>query len=238
LRAAVIAGLGGVGVLVGVSRGSGQEPRPAKRAEIALVRVDDENDPLRGVDDYDIPEGVSLYKEVAPLGKNRRESRHYVRASLRDGESLEQAWARLRPWLEKVKLPAGERWAWESVSEPVATSEEGAPIAFRVAALRSFVLTGDPFVTTADVESAEVGLDKDTQQAYVLVTFGNAGTERFARVSEEWLGRRIAIMVDGRLESAPWVRTPIQNGRVSITMGSASSDAQIANAKRLAASLR
>jgi preprotein translocase subunit SecD len=131
-------------------------------------------------------------------------------------------------------------WAWEAVSEPVpAAEDENAPGTLRVVALRTFVLAGDPVVTTADVEAADIGLEKDTQAPYVIVTLSNAAGERFFHVTEEWLGRRLGIVVNGRLESVPAVRSPIRGGRVSITMGTgASPDEQLAAAKRLAASLR
>jgi hypothetical protein len=239
LRAAVIAGLGGAAVVVGLSPRGGQEPPPAKRAEIAIVRVNDDVDPLRSAHLDEAPEGVSLYTEIVPLGKDRSERREYARVTLGDGESLDQAWARLLPWLEQFQLPPGERWGWEEVSEPVTPSEgESGPIGFRVVGLRTLVLTGDPVVTTADVESADVGLEKDTQNAYVLVTLSPAGGERFFRVTEEWLGRRLAIVVNGRVDSAPVIRSPIRGGRLTITMGNAMPDEQLASAKRLAASLR
>jgi hypothetical protein len=241
VRAAVIAGLGGFAVIVGLARWAVQAPpRAEKRADIAIVRVDDEIDPLPGSRDADIPEDISVYTELAPMGEKRDELRRYARVNLRDGESLEGAWARLQPWLQQFPLPAGDRWTWEAVSEPIEGSDKGgAPLVFKVVGLRTFVITGDPVVTTADVESADVGVGHDADQPYVAVTFSRAAAERFARVTEEWLRRRLAIMVNGRVESAPVIRSRIDGGRVSFNMGyMGSSDEELAAAKRLAASLR
>ena len=121
---------------------AGEGP-PPKRAEIALVRVDDAVDPLRGAHEDDAPEGVfSSTAMVAPLGANHRENRSFARITLRPGESVQVAWSRLLPWLQGFPLPAGDRWAWEPSTEVDDTGDEpGAPTRFRVVGVQTLVLT-------------------------------------------------------------------------------------------------
>jgi len=235
-RAVVMAALGAVVVAVGLVPRAGEGP-PPKRAEIALVRVDDDADPLR---EDDGPEGVAIYAEAVPLGPGKTERRSYARIALRDGESMQAAWARLLPWLQRIPLAPGERWAWEPVTEPETREDADGVTRFRVTALRTFLLAGAPAVTTADVESADVGLDDEPMgRAYVLVTLTPSGGERFYQMTEDWVGRRLAIVIDDHIASAPVIRSPIGGGRVTITMGAAGErDQQLADARRLAASLR
>jgi len=242
IRTAVLAAL--AALALGVDLVPREEPAaPGPRPEIAVVRVDDETDPLASVHDDDAPEGVALYQEMAPLGQGRPVRRTYARASLRKGESLQAAWARVLPWLPQ--LPPGEnrRWAWEPVLEPLARGDDdddGRPPRFVVVGLRTLLLMGDVVVGTKDVEDAAVGRDKDGWQSiYVTVTLTPEAGERFYQLTQEWVGRRLAIVIDDHVDSAPVIRSPIPGGRISVTMGSVGDrDKQLADAKRLAGALR
>jgi hypothetical protein len=215
------------------------EKPPARRADVAILRVDDAADPLNGVRESEAPEGVSVYAESVPLGKGPSQRRSYARVSPGPGESNEAAWARVLPWLKTFELPAGDRWTWQEVTEPE-EQEEGAPLTLRVVGLRTLVVRGEPVVTTADIESAVVKADQTLgyDSVGVLVTLGAAGAERFHEATREWVGRRLAIVVDGRVNSAPVVRSPIGAGRVTITMGTGSLDSRLTDARTLAAALR
>jgi hypothetical protein len=240
-RTAILAALVAVALAVNlVPRPSFDEPgTPARRAEIALVRVDDEVDPLASAGD-DVPDGLSLYTEVAPLGSGHRANRHYARVVPRPGESNDTAWARVLPWLQHFDLPAAERWAWEPVLEADEDrAADDTAFSFHVVGLRTFVLAGDPVVTTADVKDAMVHVDENGfDQVSVLVELTEDGGERFHRVTQEWIERRMAILVDGHIDSAPVIKSPISGGRLTITMSAGSRDKQLAEARALAASLR
>jgi preprotein translocase subunit SecD len=51
----------------------------------------------------------------------------------------------------------------------------------------------------------------------ILFEFDEAGVREFAAVTESNIGRRLAIVVDGTLHSAPRINEPIPNGRAMIT---------------------
>jgi hypothetical protein len=239
-KAAGLVGLAAMALAVG--RLPRPERPPARRADVLLLRVDDEADPLKGIHEDDVPEGVSLYTEAVPVGPGHSQQHAYARIMPHDGESNGAAWSRVLPWLQTRALPDGDRWAWQDVTEPVAPEEQGGPMTFRVVGLRTIVLRGEPVVTTADVEDAVVTLDDNSgpgyPSVYVMVTLGSAGAERFYDVTREWNGRRLAILVDGHVDSAPVIKQPIRGGRISITMGAGDLDKQLADARQLAAGLR
>ncbi len=54
-------------------------------------------------------------------------------------------------------------------------------------------------------------------QPYVSLTFNNKGAEVFSKVTEDNVGKRLAIVLDGNVYSAPVIREKIPSGRAQIT---------------------
>ena len=97
--------------------------------------------------------------------------------------------------------------------------------------------TGDTFYVHQEILLSGVDIDsafvtESRGGASVEVILVDAGRERWAAVTEQNVGRRIGIIVDGTLVSAPIVRAPITKGRAVIT-GSFTE----AEAKRIAAGI-
>jgi len=88
-------------------------------------------------------------------------------------------------------------------------------------------LSGDQLV------DAKLDFDPQTNQPGVSITFDGAGTRRFATLSTENVNKRFAIIVDGKVISAPVFNEPILGGQARIS-GSFTSD----SASQLAISLR
>jgi hypothetical protein len=238
-RTALIAGLGAVALLVKLFPQAAARPGGA-RGEIAIVRIDDAVDPLREANRYDVPETAALYRETVPLGEGRTGQITYARVVLQSGETLSAAWDRILPWLSGFPPPSGRRWTYEPVFEPSdEPDDEGEPQFHGPVALRTLVLAGDPVITTADVERANVELDDGVQgRPHLLVRLTPEAGERFHRMTEEWLGRRLAIVVNGHVDSAPVIRTPISGGLLSVNAGVGSREQQLAEMRALADSLR
>lgn len=74
-------------------------------------------------------------------------------------------------------------------------------------------------ITNADVESAEVVVDPERGVPYVAIVFTAAGASRFGLLTRGLVGRRLAIVLDDRLMSAPLVLEEISGGRASLTLG-------------------
>ena len=72
-------------------------------------------------------------------------------------------------------------------------------------------------VTGRDLTTARVSIDQNTSEPYVAVEFNAAGAKAFGDVTEANVGRRLAIILDGNIHSAPQIRERIPSGRAQIT---------------------
>ena len=84
-----------------------------------------------------------------------------------------------------------------------------------------------------DVASATAYQNPGSDQWVVSVEFDREGQEKFWKLTRENVNRRIAIMLDGHLESAPIVREPIRRGRAQISAGNMSREEAEALARRI-----
>lgn len=106
-------------------------------------------------------------------------------------------------------LPAGV------VALPLLDKSDGENIAVE----RDAMLTGE------DVADARPTFDQ-LNQAMVSLTFNNRGGRIFERVTGENVGRRMAIVLDGKVYSAPVIRERIGGGRASISGNFTTAEAQ------------
>jgi len=67
------------------------------------------------------------------------------------------------------------------------------------------------------LKSAKVIADKRNGNPLIEIAFTAEGKERFAEVTRKNVGRRLAIVIEGRLYSAPSIRTEIPGGRAEIS---------------------
>ena len=68
-------------------------------------------------------------------------------------------------------------------------------------------------VTGRDVATARVSIDQTTSEPYVSVDFNTAGARAFGDLTEANVGKRLAIVLDGNVHSAPQIRERIPSGR-------------------------
>ncbi len=66
------------------------------------------------------------------------------------------------------------------------------------------------------VSRAYVTPDPISNQPQIALSFNSAGADKFARVTQENVGRLLAIVLDGELYSAPVIRVPILDGNAVI----------------------
>jgi preprotein translocase subunit SecD len=76
------------------------------------------------------------------------------------------------------------------------------------------------------VSKATVGFNPTTNQPEVLVDFTRWGGRRFGELTGQNVGKKMAIILDDRVNSAPTIQTRIDGGRSSITMGGGTRDHQ------------
>jgi preprotein translocase subunit SecD len=69
-------------------------------------------------------------------------------------------------------------------------------------------------ITNADVAAATVGESHGHPVVELLLT--RTGREKLARLTQENVGKRVGMLVDGKLVAAPVIRAPIIQGRAII----------------------
>ena len=82
-----------------------------------------------------------------------------------------------------------------------------------------YVVKKKTLLTGADLAMARVSIDQTTSEPYVSVDFNKTGTKAFGDLTEQNVGRRLAIILDGNVYSAPVIRERIPSGRAQITGG-------------------
>ncbi|MDP8230481.1 MAG: protein translocase subunit SecD [Candidatus Gorgyraea atricola] len=77
---------------------------------------------------------------------------------------------------------------------------------------RETVLTGDTLV------NAEVKFDQSRfNEPYIAIEFNSKGAALFSKITGQSVGERLAIVLDGKVHSAPRINERIPSGRASIT---------------------
>ena len=68
-----------------------------------------------------------------------------------------------------------------------------------------------------DLMSASVITNQPAGKPRIQITFTDAGAKRFAKVTRQNIGKRLAIIIDGRLYSAPMIKSEIRGGQAEIS---------------------
>lgn len=110
------------------------------------------------------------------------------------------------------------------VALPLLDNERGAARA-EDQANRKIAVERDAMLTGEDVVDARPAFDQ-MNQAYVTLNFNNRGGRIFERVTGENVGRRMAIVLDDKVYSAPVIRERIGGGRASISGNFTTAEAQ------------
>lgn len=79
-----------------------------------------------------------------------------------------------------------------------------------------YVLYKRPAITGEHLADAYSGFDQYNQPA-IFIRFDGVGTRRFADITTQFTGRRMAIVLDGKVYSAPRLNEPILGGSAQIT---------------------
>lgn len=88
------------------------------------------------------------------------------------------------------------------------------------ARMRTYTLSADVDLTGDDLENAQVAMGSPEQpQPYVVLDFSPAGKQIFAELTTKNVGKRMAIVLEDIVDSAPVINEPITGGTAQITMG-------------------
>lgn len=86
--------------------------------------------------------------------------------------------------------------------------EEGNPL----------LLEKEAALTGAALTTAYISFDQSHfNEPYVSLEFNSEGAKKFAKITEANVGKRLAIVLDGKVQSAPVIREAIPSGQAQIT---------------------
>lgn len=105
--------------------------------------------------------------------------------------------------------------------------------------MRTFTLFATVELTGDDLVDARVAMGSpENPRPSVSLDFSPAGTKIFADLTTRSVGKRLAIVLEDIVDSAPVIQTPITGGSAQITMGQGSRQEMIKNANQLALVLK
>jgi len=142
-----------------------------------------------------------------------------------DSGKLEQVTSQLK------KTP---RTIWEEVQSGKADKAtlKAVPAGFEIVPDREgrfYLLNSESNLTGASLLNAKVELGGEGHFGYpsVSLEFTNDGARKFADITEQNIGRNLAIVLDGIVQSAPVIRSAIPDGRAVIEGTFSSDDAKL-----------
>ena len=156
--------------------------------------------------------------------------RSYLRVVSTDGETIDATIKRVESITSKLEIPTGTHFFFSKIIEE---GDDKKPVAV---GLRTYVVRGDVAITEEDVSHATVRTDNAAAVDMRLTPEGAVKLEKFTSGQKM---RRIAIVVNGNVQSAPAVPGAIAGGNLTIafTQDEKPSDAQIAQANALVKAL-
>lgn len=129
----------------------------------------------------------------------------------------------------KADLPEGYELAFERRTTKVETENDQ---------LVPYLVEVAPQITGDDLQDARVEIDQQKNEPYVSMEFKPQGAIRFEKITGENIGRRMAVILDGNVYSAPNIQTKIGGGRAQITLGAGNFNQTMKEARDLALVLR
>jgi protein-export membrane protein SecD len=155
----------------------------------------------------DLPEGVTLAQEQTENGPSQPVTAFYLRA---EGDNAQQL---LKDYVAHLSVPEGRQLlVGPEESDPTAQDQ--------TEVWRTYMLLAATPVTGDDIRDAYVGTDPNTQNPVVLLSFSPQGADEWASFTGTHERRRVAIVLDEIVKSAPRINERIGGGNTQISLGS------------------
>jgi tRNA A-37 threonylcarbamoyl transferase component Bud32 len=110
----------------------------------------------------------------------------------------------------------GRHFALHAVAEAESPTTSKCPMRNSAGQTEWHFLENKPLLDETALQSAAVGRD-NYGHPQIQLTFTEAAAKQFSDITATNIGKRLAVVVDGRLESAPVIRAPITGGTAVIT---------------------
>lgn len=163
--------------------------------------------------------------------------------------------ATLNDWIQKaeksgVTYKKGERWSdymLELNQSLVNDLPKGFELAFaktiskntnEITNLEPYLVESATSLTGEELQEAIVRIDQQQNRPYVGLEFKPQGAKIFEQITGDNIGKRLAIVLDGNVYSAPVVQGRIGGGSAQITLGTGDYNTVMMEARDLALVLR
>ena len=107
----------------------------------------------------------------------------------------------------KGNIPPGDQILYQERIDPTTGRKQKVPFLLK----RRTLLTGE-YITDARVQ-----IDSRYNEPYVSLSFDRRGARLFEKITGENIGKRLAIVLDNKVYSAPVIQDKISGGRAQIT---------------------
>ncbi len=185
----------------------------SRTARLEFKILDDDADFVGTL--QDLPAGIEKQAEGTSAGvENPQTTVSYL---VTRGDN---ARADLQKYVDSIKtrIPEGREILIGRLDE--AEDDDAKPNAKRgPSPWRTYVLNSRAEVTGEDVKEAFTSFDSEKGSPFVALNFTQKGADKFGRLTARNVKRRMAIVLDERVESAPMIQTEIGGGRCQITLG-------------------
>jgi preprotein translocase subunit SecD len=104
--------------------------------------------------------------------------------------------------------------------------------------LEPYLLEATTSLTGEELQEASVRIDQEQNRPYVSLEFKPGGAKIFEEITGKNIGKRLAIVLDGNVYSAPVVQGRIAGGSAQITLGIGDYNTVMSEARDLALVLR
>ncbi|HXW60134.1 MAG TPA: protein translocase subunit SecD, partial [Myxococcota bacterium] len=186
--------------LAGYSNSKEARSLIGRTAQLEFQLLDDDNEFLSSLT---LPEEVKLVRSA------------YGRPGGSSGKDL---------YLEfpESKLSEVKSFLADKTPDTVAIKYGSAPPSSLGPMMRTYTLIKRVALTGDDLVDAHVSMGSmDNPRPAVALTFSTAGGRTFATLTKDNIGKRLGIILEDNVDSAPVIQTEIPNGTASITMGGA-----------------
>ncbi|RLB45109.1 MAG: protein translocase subunit SecD, partial [Deltaproteobacteria bacterium] len=209
----------------------------SQTARLEFKMLDDEANFLQKyAQSEDVPEGIQFDIENAPIGPGKTSPNFYARLRVLKQEPLEAALKRFKKWVETLDVDEDHEIGFGKFYEINQQTEEYEAVGWRTYYLHGrAALTGD---MVRDAQALSDQSDTGFGAWFVNMQLTPRGGELFADVTEKNVKKRFAIILDGKVESAPEIRERIGGGQARITMGAGGIQQQLQDARKLELVLR
>ena len=130
----------------------------------------------------------------------------------------------------ELKIDDNHQIGYEKLSQRPGSTE--------AATWRTYYMHRTVELAGSAVSQADVVFNPTTNRPEVLITFNRYGGRRFGELTSKNVGRKMTIILDDKVSSAPVIQASITGGRSTITMGGSDANQIQTEAEDLVAVLR